>query len=222
MKKRWASGAMVGILGSATAAAICVIGNWLPTKLGCCLNITPSEPVGFYRRIDGKPERGALVLLEQPQNSRASVLRTYLPINLPLIKRVAAVPTDIVVTDQSGVRVNGVYWPDSAPLSRDREGRALAAYPFGAYRVALSELWVMSNNPRGLDSRYFGPVPVSSVISRLEPVATWTSTFVAQMLALTYAISLAAIAVVVATSIVVRLNSLIIRKFGPAVVEEVL
>ena len=214
MKKRWASRAMVGLLGSGVAAGICLFGNWLPTKLGCCLNITPSEPVGFYRRIDGKPVRDALVLFKQPQNRRASVLRLYLPINLPLIKRVAAVPNDVVQIDRSGVRVNGVYWPDSVPLSHDREGRLLTAYPFGAYRVALSELWVMSNNPRGLDSRYFGPVPLSNVISRLVPVATWTSTFVAQMLALTYALGLAAIAVVIATSIVTRLNALTIPKIG--------
>ena len=212
MNKSWASRAMIGVLGSGIAAGICILGNWLPTKLGYCLNITPSEPVGFYRRIDGKPERGALVLLKQPQNPRGSVLRHYLPINLPLIKRVAAIPTDIVQIDRLGVRINGVYWPDSAPLSRDRGGRTLTAYPFGTYCVALAELWVMSNNPRGLDSRYFGPVPASTVISRLVPVATWTSTFVAQMLALTYALCLAAIAVVTATSIVTRLNALIIPK----------
>lgn len=212
MNSHWASRAMVGVLGSGIAAGICLLGNWLPTKLGYCLNITPSEPVGFYRRIDGKPERDALVLLKQPQNRRASVLRPYLPINLPLIKRVAAITSDIVKIDRSGVRINGVYWPDSAPLSHDRGGRMLTAYPFGTYRVASSELWVMSNNPRGLDSRYFGPVHVGSVISPLVPVMTWTSTFVAQILALTYALCLAAIAVVFATSIVTRLNTLIIPK----------
>jgi len=212
MNKQLAMRALVGVLGSGIAAGICLLGDWLPSSLGYCLNITPSEPVGFYRLIEGQPNRGALVLLKQPRNSRASILRGYVPLNLPLIKRIAALPGDTVEINQSGIRVDGVLWPDSAPLSRDREGRMLTAYPFGAYTAARAELWVMSDNPRGLDSRYFGPVPASSIISRLIPVATWSSTFAAQVLAMAYALCLAAIAVILATTIVSRLNALVIAQ----------
>jgi len=209
MNKHLAKRALVGVLGSGIAAGICLLGDWLPSRLGYCLNITPSEPVGIYRLIEGQPNRDALVLLKQPQNLRSSVLRAYVPANLPLIKRIAAIPGDTVEIDQGGVRVGGVLWPDSAPLSRDRQGNNLRPYHFGVYRVRISELWVMSNNPCGLDSRYFGPVSAGSIISRLIPVATWSSTFAAQILALAYALCLAGIAVIVATSIVSRLNALI-------------
>ena len=117
----------------------------------------------------------------------ASILHRYAPAKIPLIKRVAAIPGDVVQVESIGVRVNGMPWPDSAPLDRDaRKGDALTPYPFGTYRVAAGQLWVMSDHPRGIDSRYFGPVSEDSVISRLVPVITWSNPAASQALVLAY------------------------------------
>jgi conjugative transfer signal peptidase TraF len=159
-------------IGSATLVAVCLTGAKLPAALGYCLNITPSEPVGIYQRIAGGAQRGTLVLLNQPRDSASSILGRYLPANIPLIKRVAAIEGDLVETSAYGVRVNGILWPDSAPLTHDLEGRSLRPYPFGIYRVPTGQLWVMSNHPRGLDSRYFGPVAEASVVTSLVPLVT--------------------------------------------------
>jgi hypothetical protein len=97
---------------------------------------------------------------------------------------------------------NGILWSDSAPLTHDLEGRSLRPFPFGIYRVPTGQLWVMSNHPRGLDSRYFGPVTESSVISPLVPIATWSNPDTAALLDLTYALCIAAIALVLAATIV--------------------
>lgn len=191
---------------AATACAVLVvtgvIGYRLPNALGYCLNLTPSEPVGIYRLVAGGAERGALVWLQQPAGPQASVLHRYAPANIPLIKRVAAIPGDTVELERSGVRIDGTLWPDSKPLRRDAERHALRAFPFGIYNVTAGQLWVMSQHPRGIDSRYFGPVPVSSVISRLTPVITWSYPAVSQVLVFTYIILIAVTASLLATVIV--------------------
>jgi conjugative transfer signal peptidase TraF len=207
----------VGLVGGAIAMGVCALGGWLPLKAGYCFNITPSEPVGIYRLVPGGVERGTLVLLKQPHNPAASVLQLYIPAKLPLVKRVAAIPGDMVRIDSDGVYVNGLRWPDSVPLLHDDEGRALHPYPFGVYRVAAGRLWVMSNHPRGLDSRYFGPVPAASVISRLEPLLTWTSAPLAQWLALAYALCLSALGVLAAIATINALSAWVI---GPCEVRQ--
>ena len=201
----------VGLIGSALGAGVCIIGGRLPFTLGYELNITPSEPVGIYRLVGGQAERRALVLLKQPHNSAASVLSRYVPVHLPLIKRVAAIPGDLVEVNTSGMRVNGSLWPHSVPLAHDQEGRSLRPYPFGVYRVPAGELWVMSNHPRGLDSRYFGPVSEANVISRLLPVATLSSPVTSQALALGYVLCLMALGILVLATSVNTLRALVIE-----------
>jgi conjugative transfer signal peptidase TraF len=198
-------------IGSATLVAVCLIGARLPAALGYCLNLTPSEPVGIYRRLAGGAERGTLVLLNQPRDSASSFFGRYLPVNIPLIKRIAAIPGDVVNAGARGVRINGILWPASAPLTHDQEGRSLRPYPFGTYRVVAGQLWVMSNHPRGLDSRYFGPVTESSVISRLVPIVTWSNPDTAVAVDLAYALWVAAIALVLAATTVKTTYALVIQ-----------
>ena len=90
MKRCWPLRFAAAVIGSATLIGVCLIGAWIPAKLGYCLNITPSEPVGIYQRVAGGAQRGALVLLNQPRDSAASILGRHFPANIPLIKRVAA------------------------------------------------------------------------------------------------------------------------------------
>jgi conjugative transfer signal peptidase TraF len=222
MKRCWLLRFTAAAIGSATLLGVCLIGAWMPAKLGYCLNITPSEPVGIYRRIGGGVERGALVLLNQPRDSAASILGRYLPANIPLIKRIAAIPDDLVEVNAKGVRVNGILWPDSAPLTHDQEGRSLRPYSFGISRVPSGQIWVMSNHPRGLDSRYFGPVAELSVISRLVPIATWPNPDTAAALDIAYALCVAAIALVLAATTVKATYTLIIqpREVQPHEVKE--
>jgi conjugative transfer signal peptidase TraF len=212
MKRRcWMLRLAGAAIGSATLVAVCLLGAWMPAALGYCLNITPSEPVGIYRRAAGGAERGILVLMNQPRDSASSIFGRYLPANIPLIKRIAAMPGDVVNASARGVRINGILWPDSAPLTHDQEGRSLQPYPFGTYRVAAGQLWVMSNHPRGLDSRYFGPVTESSVISRLVPIATWSNPDTAVVLDLMYALWIAVTALVLAATTVKTTYALVIQ-----------
>ena len=69
----------------------------------------------------------------------------------------------------------------------------------------------MSQHPRGIDSRYFGPVAGSNVISPLTPVITWSYPAVSQALVFTYIILIAVSASLLATVIVRNSYTLIIN-----------
>jgi conjugative transfer signal peptidase TraF len=213
MKRRcWILRVATAAIGLAILIGTGLIGYRLPTALGYCLNLTPSEPVGIYRLVKGGAERGALVLLKQPTGPTALVLHRYAPANIPLIKRVAAVAGDVVQVGAHGVRIDGTLWPDSAPLDRDAEGKSLQPYPFATYRVRTGQIWVMSEHPRGIDSRYFGPVTETSIISRLTPVTLWSSSAVSQALLFVYIVFVAAVAILIAMAIV---NSSYARFIAP-------
>ncbi len=212
MKQRcWILRIISAAIGCAILMGISVVGYRLPGALGYCLNLTPSEPVGIYRLVAGGVDRGTLVWMKQPTGAAVSVLHRYVPANIPLIKCVAAIPGDIVRVGADGVRVNGMLWPDSAALARDAEGRSLQPYPFGNYRVAAGQLWIMSDNPRGIDSRYFGPVAETSVISRLVPVICWSRPATSQAVAFAYIIFIAAVAVMLAVTTVKNSYALVIN-----------
>jgi type IV secretory pathway protease TraF len=61
--------------------------------------------------------------------------------------------------------------PLTGPLRQDSDGRPLMRVPDGRYVVHRGEVWIVSTfSPRSWDSRYFGPVPTSAIVSALSPV----------------------------------------------------
>jgi type IV secretory pathway protease TraF len=69
--------------------------------------------------------------------------------------------------------VNGHLLPNTAPLRADTKGRPLTSWPPGGYTVEPGFIWVASSySPRSFDSRYFGPVSISSVRDRVRPLLT--------------------------------------------------
>jgi conjugative transfer signal peptidase TraF len=212
MKQRcWILRVVTAATGCAILTGVSVIGYRLPGALGYCLNLTPSEPVGIYHLVAGGAEHGVLVWLRQPEGPATSILHRYIPAYIPLIKRVAAIRGDIVQVGTLGVSIDGTLWPDSAPLHRDIEGRTLQPYPIGTYRVPAGQLWVMSEHPRGIDSRYFGPVIETNVISQLVPVVIWSSQTASQVLVLAYIFFIATIGVLLAMATVSNSYALVIN-----------
>ena len=211
MQRCWILRVVTSAAGCAILTAVSLLGYWVPGALGYCLNLTPSEPVGIYRVVPGVAEHGVLVWLKQPEGPATSVLHRYIPANISLIKRVVAIRGDIVQVGTPGVSIDGKLWPDSAPLHRDIEGRILQPYPFGTYRVPAGQLWVMSEHPRGIDSRYFGPVLETNVISQLVPVIVWSSQAASQMLVLAYIIFITTVALLLAMAAVKNFYALVIN-----------
>ena len=107
MKKRcWILRVATAVIGCPVLIGTGLIGYRVPSTVGYCLNLTPSEPVGIYRRVAGGAERGVLVWLKQPTGPTASVLHRYAPANIPLIKRVASAAGDVVQVGAHGVHID--------------------------------------------------------------------------------------------------------------------
>ncbi len=130
---------------------------------GFTVNLSASVPLGLWRRVDGPLCAGDIV--EVPFEAFRSidwVPETYRRPNdfgrvTPYLKRVAGLSYDRIEADESGfLRVNGQIVPDSMPLSFDRAGNKLRAFPL-PLQLASDEVWLLSNSPRGFDSRYLGP-----------------------------------------------------------------
>jgi type IV secretory pathway protease TraF len=86
------------------------------------------------------------------------------------LKPVIATAGDLVVASAAGVAVNGRLIQDSAPVGNDSS----TEIPFGAYRLARGELWLLSTrHPRSFDSRYFGAIKRTTVRAKARPLLVW-------------------------------------------------
>ena len=139
------------------------------------LNTSVSLPVGLYKMSS----KGSFVEF-CPDDYGLSAVRHYRAKGVcpdgaaPLLKPVVGKAGDQIIVRPTGVAVNGRLLPQTAPLSRDSEGRPLTHWPFGSYTVARGMLWVASSyNSRSYDSRYFGPVAESTVRARLCALIAW-------------------------------------------------
>jgi conjugative transfer signal peptidase TraF len=160
--------------------ALLLVGAALAYALGVRFTLTPSVPRGLYLYTDDPVETGRLATFCPPEDVAAYALeRGYLhrgscPGGVePLGKYVLAVEGDTVTLSEEGVQVHGRAVSNSAVYARDVVGRELPHYAFGAHVVGEDSLFVFSgHHPRSFDSRYFGPVPESSVRDVLRPL--WT------------------------------------------------
>ncbi len=127
------------------------------------LNTTGSVPRGLWWRSGSPLHRGDVVTVPiSAFRSTSWVPEAYWRKNAwgkpkAFLKRAAGFPGDVVGIWQSGsIHVNGGIIPNSAPLSMDRAGRPLQAFHLPII-IASDEVWLLSDSPRGFDSRYLGP-----------------------------------------------------------------
>jgi conjugative transfer signal peptidase TraF len=111
----------------------------------------------------------SIVLTTLPPDAAAlAAQRGYLPVRVPLLKRVGAVAPQEVCIAGGIVRIDGV--PSAAVLPADRWRRPLPSWQ-QCRRLEPGELFLLSvTNPASFDSRYFGPVSASAVIGIAHPI----------------------------------------------------
>jgi len=132
-------------------------------------NASASAPIGLYRVLPGKPIRGDLVLVRTPSSVRQlAAERGYLPQNVPLVKRVAALDGDIVCAADDVISVNGRVVAER--LARDRLGRPLPTWSGCHLLDGGKAFLLMKGRTDSFDSRYFGPVTTAAIIGRLAPL----------------------------------------------------
>lgn len=145
-------------------------------------NPSDSVAVGWYRvepfdsHTASLPRRlsvDSIVLVPLPAEAAAlAAQRGYLPVRVPLLKRVGAIAPQLVCVVGGIVRIDGV--PSAVMLRADRLGRPLPSWQH-CRRLEPGELFLLSTtNPASFDSRYFGPVSASTVIGVAHPV--WLET----------------------------------------------
>ena len=158
-------------------AALATI-NFVFSIGGVRVNASPSLPIGLYRTISDPTAKLVEFCPPEPFAS-FSVSRGYrgkghCPDNAePLMKPIVAVAGDVVEISNQGVAVNGKLLFNSTARPFDTKNRALVHWPFGKYVVSSGTVWAISSfDGRSFDSRYFGPIPISSIRSHLRPLLT--------------------------------------------------
>jgi conjugative transfer signal peptidase TraF len=150
-----------------------LIGAWeLLRDAGYEINVSSSMPIGVYRRLQERPQRGSVVAVCLPDavalfaQTRGYVARGECQNgSKPLLKKIAAMAGDTVRVEVQGVFINGELLPHSVVLERDSQGRELEVV-MGAYTLRGGELWVMSTyDRRSYDSRYFGVVTERNILA---------------------------------------------------------
>ena len=140
--------------------------RWKPPLL-LVWNASASAPVGLYRlSADALIRRGDMVVAWTPEPSRSlAARRHYLPANVPLVKRVAAVAGDRVCASDRVISING-----SRIGTRRRSDAAGRPMPWwsGCRRLRPREYFLLMDSPLSFDGRYFGVTRGKEVFGRAE------------------------------------------------------
>ena len=154
---------------AATGLLLSTLGGATPHYIW---NASKSVPIGLYRLQPITTLAVTELVAIQPPDLLAAFLdlNGYLPIGVPMLKRVLALPGQTVCRNGLAIAVNGIVVGQAH--ERDGRGRPLPSWQ-GCRVIADGDVFVMNwQSADSLDSRYFGPLPASAVIGRAVPV--WT------------------------------------------------
>jgi conjugative transfer signal peptidase TraF len=154
---------------AATGLLLSTLGGATPHYIW---NASKSVPTGLYRLQPVTTLTVTELVAVQPPDLLATFLdlNGYLPIGVPMLKRVLALPGQTVCRNGLSIAVDGTDVGEAH--ERDGGGRPLPGW-HGCQIIADGDVFVMNwQSADSLDSRYFGPLPASAVIGRAVPV--WT------------------------------------------------
>jgi conjugative transfer signal peptidase TraF len=155
---------------AATVLLLSTVGRAAPHYIW---NASNSVPIGLYRLRPVTTLTVTDLVAVQPPDPLATFLdyNGYLPIGVPMLKRVLALPKQTVCRNGLTIAVDGVDVGQA--YERDGRGRPLPAW-HGCRIIADGDVFVMNwQSPDSFDGRYFGPLPASAVIGRAVPVWTY-------------------------------------------------
>ena len=158
---RLRTAATVGVAIAVTALAATLI--WPPRPL-FVWNASQSSPPGLYLVAAPRDaEPGDMVIAWAPAEARRlGAERHYLPWNVPLVKRVAAVAGDRVCAAGEAVFVNGRL--EALRRPRDGAGRPMPWWT-GCEVLRGGDLFLLTPSvPDSFDGRYFGITRAPEVV----------------------------------------------------------
>lgn len=136
-------------------------------------NPSESAPRGWYAVVPASriQRDDFVVLFLSGAAAQLAADRQYLSRTVPLLKHVAALGGQHVCERAGSITINGSF--AARAQHTDGAGRPLDAWS-GCRTLHADELFLLSrNNDASFDSRYFGPVPRSTVLGRAIPLWTW-------------------------------------------------
>lgn len=131
-------------------------------------NASASAPIGLYRIEIRAPEIGDFVLVSP--SGKAAILiaeRAYLPPDIPLIKRVAALPGDEICREKVSVFMN--KFRVATARKTDSLGRKMPTWS-GCLSLQNGEIFLLNDHEMSLDGRYFGATGLEEVIGVARPL----------------------------------------------------
>lgn len=132
-------------------------------------NATASAPVGLYSVTPGSAPRVGQLALIEPDRPLALWLarRHYLPLGVPLIKRIAATAGQTVCRTGDLVTIDGLH--AAFAKTHDHAGRLMPIWT-GCWTLGSEEIFLLNAVEDSFDGRYLGPLPTAGVIGVVHPV----------------------------------------------------
>ena len=137
-------------------------------------NASASAPIGLYL-IENRPLEIGVYALVSPNETLENFIagRGYLPENIPLLKRVAALSGDEICRKGEAIFINETYVAEARIF--DSFGRELPQWN-GCFTLQNDEVFLLNDHEKSLDGRYFGATKADYVIGVAEPVWVWEVT----------------------------------------------
>ena len=131
-------------------------------------NRTGSAPQGLYRLSGEPPALGRWVVVSnRSEAGNWAETHGYVGPGWPLLKRVAALPGSEVCRIGATILIDGNAV--AVALQRDSEGRTMPVWS-GCHLLGRAEVFVLNDDPRSLDGRYFGPLSAADLDGVAIPI----------------------------------------------------
>jgi len=165
MKRRTRFLALAAGGGSIAALGLVNVVEFAPVLVW---NASASAPIGLYQIDMRAPEIGDLVLVRPGESLEKFIAaRGYLPENIPLLKRVAALSGDEICRESDAIFINGTRVADA--LTFDSSGRKMPSWR-GCFALSSGEIFLLNDPENSLDGRYFGATKLDDVIGVAKPL----------------------------------------------------
>ncbi len=148
------------------AIALSALPIWMNFSTKLVYNPSASAPVGYYWvdviAANTPLQIGSYVVIPTPPQYRLmAAKRHYLPINVPLIKKVAALSGDEICRQHRTIFINGK--PMAEALITDTSGRKLPSWS-GCFVLKSDEFFALMDANDSFDGRYFGALKTENII----------------------------------------------------------
>ncbi|PRD43069.1 peptidase [Phyllobacterium phragmitis] len=158
------------ILSMLAGVALVATPAWHRPDIRFIWNASASVPVGLYRIVPADRIDVTDLAVVMPPDELAAFLgeRGYLPRGVPLIKRVLALGGTEICRCGSAIIAYGMNYGQAR--GHDTRGRSLPVWK-GCRTLGDGEAFFMNwDSPDSFDSRYFGPLPISTIVGRAVPI----------------------------------------------------